>query len=126
MRPLPLPPRPPPRSTDLAVLGLLGLGLMAFLLTAVAPKFGEVFRQVKVPMPGSTLMVMTLSESVLADPWAAALLLLAIPAFLRDLTGRHATIARVVVPLLLIAGLGWMVLAMFQPLIGCHLSIGRP
>src|SRR5687767_5822765 len=112
MRPLPLPPPPLPRTRDVAILAFLGLVLTAIVLAAVVPKFGEVFRQVRVPMPGMTLFVMSLSDSILADRWAAALLLVALPASLSRLTPRQASVARILVPAAAVAVLVWIAVAL--------------
>lgn len=126
MRPLPLPPPPTPRSTMVAIVALLGLVLTTVVLVCVVPKFEEVFRQVKVPMPGMTLFLMSLSDSILADRWAAALLLVAVPARLSRLTARQESIARVLVPVVIFASAAWMVSALFQPLMCLHHGIGAP
>ena len=125
MRSLPLPPPPVARSRAVAAAGVLGLAILGGVLVLVVPKFAEVFRQVKVAMPESTLAVISLSEVLISHGWAAPLSLLAVYDFLSRLSPGQDKIARVVVPIVVVVLLGWMLFALFHPLLGiCHGGIG--
>ncbi|MBI3856320.1 MAG: hypothetical protein HY293_11580 [Planctomycetes bacterium] len=121
-----VPPPPPPRrlSWDLGIGALLWLAFPAVALLEIVPRFGEVYRQVKVPMPGITLTAMTLSEAAAACPMALAFLITVASALLTRLSGRGASLARIFLPLLgMVLWIG-LLAALFMPLTCCHLSIG--
>lgn len=126
MRPLPLPPPPLPRSRSVAAAAVLGVAILGAILIALVPKFAEVFRQVRIAIPGSTLALMDLSQFLLANGWLTPLILIAVYDTLSRLPPRQAGIARIVIPILVVAALAWMSFALFQPLIGICEGIGRP
>src|SRR4029078_5198022 len=55
-------PEPTPRSWGTALFAGLYFATLAGALMKIVPKFSEVYRQVKVPMPGPTELLMTLSD----------------------------------------------------------------
>ena len=121
-----MPDAPPPivRKWDVALYTFNGLAVSAEILMGITPKFSEVYRQVKVPMPGSTLTLMTLSDLAMAWPLVVAILMTALPASVHAMSPRAIRIARVAIPLLSYVVWGVMICALSLPLLGCHLSIG--
>ena len=109
------PPPPPVRRWDLALITLAYFGATAAGLMLVVPKFEEVFRQVKVPMPGLTLMVMTLSGYCCAHPLLAAFVMTFVPASIHVWQPRAVSIGRVAIPLLFWVMWGWMTFGLFLP-----------
>ena len=124
MRPLPLPPHPVPQSGSLAAAATLSLAIFAAVLVTVVPKFAEVFRQVKIPLPGTTLTLMRLSEFLTSHWWAAVLLLIGVYDALSRLSPKKADVARVLIPVVVVACIGWMTFALFAPLMGPLEGIG--
>jgi hypothetical protein len=121
-------PFPPttPRTWDwrLAVSALLGLIPIVFSLVRIVPEFDQVFRQIKVPMPTQTEAVLGLSRIVCEYLWLVGI---GVVFFVLDVghwTGRKAAIARVMFPLMTVIIIGWMVLALFLPLMCSFEGIG--
>lgn len=126
MDPSPGPPKV--RSWDVALSAFELLAIIVVGSMIVAPKFEEMFRQVKVPMPGLTLQVMSLSSVICAmPPILVAFLMTVIPASFQFLSPRGVSIARVVVPILKLCVLVGFVYALYLPLgcMGCG-GIGPP
>ena len=121
-----VPPPPAPRrlSWDLGISSLLWLTFPAVALLEIVPKFGEVYRQVKVPMPSITLTAMWLSEAAAVCPLALAFLISVASALLTRLEGRKAAVVRGLLPLLGVALWTWLIAALFMPLSCCLCSIG--
>jgi type IV pilus assembly protein PilC len=53
-----------------AVVITIAVAVVLAIMTFIVPKFQEVFRQVKVPMPGLTLMLMSISDVIKNYWWA--------------------------------------------------------
>src|SRR5688572_32860284 len=53
-----------------AVVITIAVAVVLAIMTFIVPKFQEVFKQVKVPMPGLTLMLMTVSDVIVGYWWA--------------------------------------------------------
>jgi len=53
-----------------AVVITIAVAVVLAIMTFIVPKFEEVFRQVKVPMPGLTLMLMSISNVIKEYWWA--------------------------------------------------------
>jgi len=122
---LPLPPvRTPKWDWRLAFEIFLGLTMVAWILVVLAPKFEEVYRQAKVPMSGSLLTIISLSQTVSEDLWvlAAGMFLMSWDA--GRWVGRKASIARVLVPIVTLLIAGWMVCSLFLPLLNLGHDIG--
>jgi hypothetical protein len=125
MRPLPVPPAPAPPSRVVAAAGALGLAIFGVVLVVVVPKFAEVYRQARLAMPESTVALVDLSEFLVSRWWVAPLLFLAVYDVLGRLSPGQERLARVLVPIVVLVLLGWMLWALFHPLIGvCNGGIG--
>jgi type II secretory pathway component PulF len=122
--PAPAAPPPPVRRWDLALMTLGYFAVTAAGLMVIVPKFETVFLQVKIPMPGLTLMVMSLSGFCRAHPLLFAALMTGIPASIHVWQPRAVSIGRVAIPLLFWVMWGWMVVGLFLPLIGTLEGIG--
>jgi len=107
---------PPARSWDLALATLGFFTATAAGLLLIVPKFDEVFRQVKVPMPGLTLMVTAVSEFCCTHPVLTAIVMTFVPASIHVWHPRAVAIGRVAIPLLFFVMWGWMVVGLFLPL----------
>jgi len=53
-----------------AVVITIAVAVVLAIMTFIVPKFQEVFKQVKVPMPGLTLMLMSISDVIKGYWWA--------------------------------------------------------
>jgi hypothetical protein len=113
--PPPPPPEPRIRKWDVSLSTFTGLTGCAGILTFIAPMFGHVFRQMKVPMPGWTLMMMQLSDLALSYPIGLAAVLTALPASIHACSARTVAIGRVAIPILNLIAWGWMIVALFLP-----------
>jgi hypothetical protein len=124
---IPLPAEAAPRKWDwrLAVSALLGLTPIVFSLVRIVPEFDRVYRQIKVAMPTQTEAVLLLSRSVCEYLWAVGLGTVFFVLDVGHWTGRKAAIARVLFPLLTVVILGWMVFALFSPLLSASPGIGQ-
>jgi type II secretory pathway component PulF len=89
------------------------------------PKFAEVYGQVKIALPGSTMALVGLSEFLVSHWWVAPLILIATYDVLSRLSPKQAGVARVLIPVVVVAGIAWMIFALFTPLIGLHGIGGR-
>lgn len=114
----PAPPTPPPnvRSWDVALTAFVSLAITAGVLMGIVPKFEEVFLQVKVPMPGMTLLLMTWSGIACDWPLLVAFLMTVVPASLQCMKPRWVSIARPLIPILSLMVWAWMAVALFLPL----------
>jgi hypothetical protein len=123
--PEPPPPPPPVRRWPLAFWTLACLGATAAGLLLIAPRFEEVFRQVKVPMPGLTLAVMSISGFCRAHPILMAFVMTFVPASIHVWHPRAVAIGRVAIPLLFWVMWAWMIVGLFCPLVGLLEGIGQ-
>jgi type II secretory pathway component PulF len=112
------------RNREIALMLLLGFIATAIGVMEIIPKFGEVFRQVRVPMPSLTLMALSFSDFCRAHPVLVALLMTGVPASAHVWSDRAVAVARPVIPFLFLWTWGWMAYSMFLPLMSCHLGIG--
>jgi len=123
-----VPPEPPPpapvRRWDLALATLAYFGATAAGLLLIVPKFEEVFLQVKVPMLGLTLCVMSISGLCRTHPLLLAIVMTAVPASIHLWHPRAVSAARIVIPLLFFVMWGWMIVSLFLPLCGLLEGIG--
>ena len=119
-----VPPQPRVRRWDVAFSVLSGLAGSAFILMRIVPKFGEMFRQVKVPMPSLTLMVMNLSDLACYCPILTAFLITVLTASVHAWHPRAIAIGRYLLPLVNALVWGGMAFALFLPMMCCSLSIG--
>jgi hypothetical protein len=87
------------RNWDVALSVLSGLGGSTLILMGPAPWFERLYRQVKVPMPGVTLHVISLSELVGYCPTLTAFVITAITASVHAWNRRVISIARPLVPI---------------------------
>jgi hypothetical protein len=124
--PPPPPPEPRVRKWDVALSAFTGLIGCAGILMFIAPRFGDIHRQIKVPLPSWTLMVLSLSDLALAYPILTAIVITALPASILAWNARVVALGRVAIPIL--SFLAWMVmiLALFLPLICTLEGIGPP
>lgn len=113
--PAPAPPPPRPKRWDVALSVFTGLIGCAGILMVISPFVGHVFRQIKVPMPGWTLMMLNLSEVALAYPILTAILITGLPASVHAWNPRAVAIGRVAIPILSLIAWGWMVVALLLP-----------
>jgi hypothetical protein len=122
----PAPPGPQrqPRTWGLSLGGALYLAVTTFILMKIVPRFEEVYRQVKIPLPAWTEALLALSRAACAWPWGVYAGILIIPAFLCRLKPRSAAAAQVLMPVFLVLVLGWMLVALFMPLMGGLEGIG--
>jgi hypothetical protein len=118
------PPAPPLRRWDLALITLGYFAMTAVGLMLIVPRFERVFLQVKVPMAGLTLMVMSISGYCRAHPVLLAALMTGIPASIHFWHPRAVKVGRMAIPLLFWVMWGWMVVGLFLPLIGTLEGIG--
>ena len=115
---------PPIRRLPLVLMTFVWFAATATGLLLIVPKFGEVFRQVKVPMPGLTLWVFSIAETCCAYPILLAAVMTAVPASIHAWPPRVVSVGRVAIPVFFLLMWGWMIYGLFLPLVGCHLSIG--
>jgi type II secretory pathway component PulF len=94
------------------------------LIWRVVPKFVEVFKQVHMPVSGSTLAVVYYSEITSPYPWIMGFLAISACYGLGKLSGRAASIASVCLMIGFPILWGWMLLPLFAPLIGPCEGIG--
>ena len=78
-------PEPKPRSWGTALYAGLCLASLAGIVMKIVPMYGDFFRQVKVPMPGATLMLVSLSDAGCAVPWLVYPMVVLLPAGLSRL-----------------------------------------
>jgi type II secretory pathway component PulF len=90
----------------------------------IVPKFSEVYRQVKVPMPGPTELLMTLSDLACAVPWLIYPMVVLLPAALCRLDKRQASAARTAISLTYAISMVGMLIALFMPLLSVTYGIG--
>ena len=112
------PPAPPPprlKRWDVALSVFSGLTGCAGILMVISPVVGHAFRQIKVPLPGWTVMTLSLSEMALAYPILTAILITALPASVHAWNPRAVAIGRVAIPILSLLAWGWMVVALLLP-----------
>jgi hypothetical protein len=122
--PAPGSPRPKPRSWGIALGGAIYLVVTTFILLQIVPRFDEVYRQVKIPLPSATEALLALSRAACACPLLVYALILIVPASLCRLSPKKAALAEVLMPVALVLVLGWIVVALFLPLIGTLEGIG--
>jgi hypothetical protein len=110
-------------NVTMAVLGLFALGLTALYTFAAVPRIREVFEQVKVPMPGLTLIVV--------HGYGVAVLVLALGSLaslgitLKWGDRWAAMIPSVACFALTLLWLALVVIGLFMPLLGMHGGIGH-
>lgn len=102
---------PPVRRWILPLMTFVYFAVTAIRLLHVIPKFGEVFRRVKVPMPAVTLSVVSLSDYCCAYPILLAIVMTAVPASIHAWSPRALKVGRVAIPILFLIMWGWMVYA---------------
>jgi hypothetical protein len=122
--PPPPPPEPRVRRWDVALSAFTGLIGCAGILMFIVPRFGDVYRQIRAPMPGWTLMVLSLSDLALARPILAAIVITALPASIHAWNARVVALGRVAIPIAGFLAWMWMILALFLPLMGTLEGIG--
>ena len=125
MRPLPVPPPALPRPKDLTMGTFVGLAVTFALLIGLVPKFMAVFGQVKVRVPTMTALLFDLSSELVAEPWLAAVLLVSMTGSVAQLRGRQVSVARAVMPWVLVAIWLWILVALFGPLTGLLEGVRR-
>ena len=112
------------RKWDVALSVLIGLIGCAGILTVIAPRIGYVFRNLKVPLPDWTLMILSLSDLVLAHPILTAMVITVVPASVHAWKTRAVAIGRVAIPLLNLLTWGGMVVALLLPFMSILWGIG--
>jgi len=122
--PAPAAPASNSRPWGLALLAGIYLASLAGIVMHIVPRFGEVYRQVKVPMPGATLALVSLSELALACPWLVYLAVLVLPACVLRVEQRAATRLELAIILGFAVTVVWVIWALFSPLIGLDYGIG--
>jgi hypothetical protein len=110
---------------NLAWIALAHVGFFAFLSWFVTPRFAEVFRQVRVPLPGITLLFVKLGDLLRSSPLvplgALLLLVVAIGVLRRKPLPAGAAYVLLVISVALCLGLA---AGLFLPLISLLEGIG--
>ncbi|HVE39327.1 MAG TPA: hypothetical protein VNM14_05520 [Planctomycetota bacterium] len=117
-------PEPKPRSWGTALYAALSLASLAGILMKIVPQFAEVYRQVKVPMPGATLILVSLSDMACAVPWLVYPLVVVLPVGLSQLNKRTAWRVRAAIGLAYGLSAVGILIAIFLPLMSVHGGIG--
>jgi hypothetical protein len=115
---------PKPRSWGTALFAAIYLASLAGVLMKIVPKFSEVFRQVKIPTPVATSLLMTLSDVACAVPWIVYPMVILLPAGLSRLDKRQASVARTAISVGFALGAAGMLAALFLPLMSVSSGIG--
>jgi hypothetical protein len=110
---------PQPSSWGTSLFAAVYLLSFAGMLIKIVPKFGEVFRQVKVPMPGTTLMLLWISDAACAVPWLVYPMVILLSAAVGRLSKRDASRAQAALSIAFGITALWMVYALFLPLMCC-------
>jgi len=123
---IPLPAEAGPHKWDwrLSVSTILGLVPIIAGLVLIVPEFEKVYRQVRVQLPTMTVALFFVSKAACQYLWLVGVGVVLFTTDVGDWTGRKAKIARIVIPLVNVAILGWIVLALFLPLACSTCSIG--
>jgi len=113
-------------SVIIAFETFLFLGFAWLILIRFVPVFIEMFRQSKLPIPGSTLLLRMCSDAVRRHPWVPMAMVTGFPFLLLRLSNRWKKVCAFVVPLTTLLFAGWVVDGLFFWCWMCHLSIGPP
>jgi len=108
----------------LAFEAFLGLLLIVAALSTVVPKFGEIYRQVKIALPTRTAVLLDLSRDLTEEIWLVAFAVLAFTLEVGAWRGRKAAITRILIPVGTALVLGWMAFALFEPMLSVSGAIG--
>jgi len=122
--PEPAAPERKPTSWGISLFAGIYLASIAGILMHVVPKFGEMFRQVKVALPGITCALLAISDAACAVPWLVYPALILLPATVGRLSRKAAARAEVAIIVGFAASVIWIVSALFLPLMSCHGGIG--
>jgi type II secretory pathway component PulF len=117
-------PKAKPRSWGTALYGALCLGSLAGILMKIVPMFGQVFRQVKVPMPATTLFLMRLSDAVCAVPWLVYPMVVLLPIGLSRLEKSRASVAQTAISIGFALSAVGILVSLFMPLMSLDYGIG--
>jgi len=110
---------------NLVWIALSHLGFFAFLSWFVTPRFAEVFRQVRVPVPGLTLLFMKAGDLLRSSPLVPAAALLLLGAAIVVLRRKPLSVAASYALLLISVGLCiGLAVGLFLPLISLLEGIG--
>lgn len=103
---------------------LVYVGLSGVLFLSIVPKFKDVYEQMKVPMPTLTQWLMDVSSLFCAAPWLWGLFGFGMGALAVNPKVRESRWTDIILSLLLVIGGGFIVVAMFSPLIVTLQGIG--
>ncbi len=98
--------------------------VVATILVKIVPRFGEVYRHVKIPLPWATLFLVKVGAAAEACPWVIYPAILLSPVLLCRRSRKAASTTEAVAIVLLGLLLLWMVYALFSPLLSCSHGIG--
>ena len=98
--------------------------VVATILVKIVPRFSEVYKQVKIPLPWSTLMLVGVGQAAETYPWVVFPAILLSPVLLCRRSRQAASLSEGVAIVLLGLLLLWMIVALFMPLIGGLEGIG--
>jgi type II secretory pathway component PulF len=117
-------PKANPRSWGTALFAALYLATLAGILMKIVPQFDEVYRHVKVPMPGLTLILVSISHAACAVPWLVYPMLVVLPAPLCRLDKRQAAVAQTLISIGYAVSVVGILVALFFPLLSVDYGIG--
>ncbi len=118
-------PAPPRWNRTLAVEVFLWFAGVGAALWWIVPRFGEVYAQVKVPMPALTAGLVGLSRLACAYPAAWVFLALAASFAAGFCPPGRARLARGLIVAMFIASAFWIILALLSPLVGIWGHLAR-
>lgn len=117
-------PHVPADRSPLALMTFAYFAATVMGLMLIIPKFGEVFRQVKVPLPALTLSAISIAKFCCAYPILLAVVMTGVPASIHAWSPRAVKVGRIAIPIFFVVMWGWMIYGLLLPLLGCHLGIG--
>ena len=120
-------PAPPPRnrSWGVALSAALHSTAAAMVLIEIVPRFEQVFRKVKVPLPNLTLAVVSLSNLACLLPYGVYAAAVLLPLTLTRLDQRTAGRVKILSVILFMSLVGFIALGLFLPFTCVHCGIGQ-